>query len=290
MADCWAWWRSALAGEVGPIHENVPESGFYRVKNDPVAIWYEGETAVATRAGRQVEDVCALWTFAAKWPISVEAYEAVAEREEPWPDAIDVPAGIGHNAPDPHSAIVDELGVLTASWAEWFESIGGAITTQEHSDKAATYAERASGLEGRAQDEFAAEKKPFLDGGRVVDKKWRDIKADTENTRKAIKTAIGVYQIAEDERRKALAAQVKAETGAEVEAAPVRTKGAARAVSLRTVKKAEITDLPALAAYLAGMKTPPEEWVDLTRRIAERMLLAGVEVPGAKINTSQAAA
>ena len=103
--DQWQHWRNALVGNVGPIHENEPQSGFYRVKNDPVAIWRDGDDLFAERAGRPVADVCALWTYAAKWPISCELYEAVAERGEPWPDAIEEPAGIGHNAEDEHAAI-----------------------------------------------------------------------------------------------------------------------------------------------------------------------------------------
>ena len=290
MADQWQWWRDALAGEFGPIHENEPASGFYRVGNDAVAIWHEDGQAVATRAGRKVEDVCALWTFAAKWPIPVETYEAVAEREEPWPDAIDVPAGVGHNAPSEHEAIEDELAALKASWERWLDEIGGAIATQEHSDKASTYSERVVSLEARANEGHRVEKKPHLEAGRAVDERWRSVRVNAETAKRHIKGAIGRWEIAEEKRREALAAQVRAETGLEVAIEPVRTKGAARAVTLRTVKKAEITDLPALAAFIAGMANPPADFTDTCRKVAEKMLLAGVEVPGAQIVTSKVAA
>lgn len=289
-ADDWQWWRNALAGEVGPIHEDQPMAGFYRVKNDAVAIWREGDELHAERAGKPVTDVCALWTYAAKRPITVELYEAVAERGEPWPDAIDVPAGLGHNAPDEHAAILDELDTLDRSWQAWLAEIGGTITTQEQADKAATYAERIKQVEKRATEAHKVEKAPHLDAGRVVDARWKPVIADAAIVARTVKDAVGAYLLAEKRRREAAAAQIKAETGAELEAAPVRTKGGARTVSLRTVKRAEITDVAALAAYLASMSNPPTEWLDVMRTAAERMLRAGVDVPGAKIVVSEVAA
>jgi hypothetical protein len=288
--DQWQHWRNALAGNVGPIHENEPQSGFYRVRNDPVAIWREGDDLFAERAGRPVADVCALWTYAAKWPITCELYEAVAERGEPWPDAIEEPAGIGHNAEDEHSAITDELAAIEKGFADWLASIGGSIAGQEQADKAATYAERIKQIEKRATEAHKVEKAPHLEAGRVVDARWKPVIASAATAARTVKDAVGVYLIAEKRRRDEAAAKVRAETGAEVEAAPVKTRGAARAVTLRTVKRAEITDLPALAAFIASMERPPEDWVDLTRRLAERMLLAGVAVPGCKITEIQTAA
>ena len=288
--DVWQWWRNALAGEVGPIHEDQPMAGFYRVKSDAVAIWREGDDVLAERAGKAVTDVCALWTYAAKRPISVELYESVAERGEPWPDAIDVVAGPGHNAPDEHGSIVDDLATLHTSWMTWLSSIGGTITTQEQADKAATYAERIKLVEKRATEAHKVEKAPHLEGGRVVDARWKPVISDAATVARTVKDAVGLYLLAEKRRREAAAAQIKAETGAELEAAPVRTKGGARTVSLRQVKRAEITDVAALAAYLASMSNPPTEWLDVMRTAAERMLRAGVDVPGAKIVVSEVAA
>lgn len=289
-ADQWQWWRNALAGEVGPIHEDQPMSGFFRVRNDPVAIWREGDDLMAERAGKPVSDVCALWTYAAKRPISCELYEAVAERGEPWPDEIDVPAGLGHNAPDEHAAVTDELDTLCKSWSDWLASVGGTIATQEHADKAATYAERIKQIEKRATEAHKVEKAPHLEAGRAVDAKWKPLASDAAFAARTVKDAVGAYLVAEKSRREAAAAKIQAETGAEFEAVPVRTKGGARAVTLRTVKRAEITDVAALAAYLASMSNPPTEWLDVMRTAAERMLRAGVDVPGAKITETQVAA
>jgi len=80
-----------------------------------------------------------------------------------------------------------------------------------------------------------------------VDARWKPVITDAATAARAVKDAIGVYLIAEKRRRDEAAAEVRADTGAEVEASPVKTRGAARAVTLRTVKRAEITDLPALA-------------------------------------------
>ena len=44
--DKYAYWRNALAGNFGPVHDSDPQAGFYRARNkkagkdDPIAIWF----------------------------------------------------------------------------------------------------------------------------------------------------------------------------------------------------------------------------------------------------------
>ena len=93
------WWRSALSGSIGPVHENLPQPGYYRTKphkgerGDPGAIWFDGENLRALRAGRPV-DPYEVWTWCCQHPVTHEAYVAVAEQGGSWPDEI---PGIGHN-------------------------------------------------------------------------------------------------------------------------------------------------------------------------------------------------
>src|SRR6476659_3343138 len=90
-----AFWSNALAGDVGPVHENLPQPGYYRMRDGkrgpwvPVAIWQENGALRALRAGREA-DAQELWTWCCQHPVPYEVYVAVAERGEPWPE--DVPS------------------------------------------------------------------------------------------------------------------------------------------------------------------------------------------------------
>ncbi len=52
-----------------------------------VALWRENGVMRALKQGRPA-DAGALWTWCCRHPIAYELYVAVAERGEPWPDAI----------------------------------------------------------------------------------------------------------------------------------------------------------------------------------------------------------
>jgi hypothetical protein len=100
MSDAYRYWRDALEGRFGPVHTDDPRPGFYRTKIvrgkdspwTPVAIWQsEDGTLTALRHHFVVEaplivDPNEIWTFCADYPITEEAYRAVAEHKRPWPD------------------------------------------------------------------------------------------------------------------------------------------------------------------------------------------------------------
>jgi len=96
MSDTFAYWRNALVGSFGAIHENDPQPGYYRTRPGrdgralPVAIWRETDGRIAAiRDGRPV-DPSAIWTWCCLNPVAYETYVAVAERGEAWPE--DVPS------------------------------------------------------------------------------------------------------------------------------------------------------------------------------------------------------
>ena len=92
MADQYDWWRKALAGEFGPIHEDEPQSGFFRVQQNKrwqaVAIWRDGDTIECIVGTDEPVDPYKIWTWACRRPIAHELYTAVVERGEAWPDEI----------------------------------------------------------------------------------------------------------------------------------------------------------------------------------------------------------
>jgi hypothetical protein len=102
MSDTFAYWRNALVGSFGAIHENDPQPGYYRTKAGrdgralPVAIWRETDGRVsAIRDGLPV-DPSTIWTWCCLNPVTYETYVAVAERGEAWPE--DVPSIDGGRA------------------------------------------------------------------------------------------------------------------------------------------------------------------------------------------------
>jgi hypothetical protein len=106
LSSHFSWWRTALSGPIGPVHDNDPQPGYYRTKRrgggkaQPVAIWHDGERLRAIRDGIDV-DPSTIWTWCCMHPIPYETYVAVAERGEPWPE--DVPeigaSGVSRRVP-----------------------------------------------------------------------------------------------------------------------------------------------------------------------------------------------
>ena len=298
MTDHYSYWRNALEGKFGDVHENDPQPGYYRMKPHkgaefvPAAIWIEDEKLVAGKGrGNEDTDPYEIWTYVCRYPISYEQYEKVMAGE-PWPHEIlpgELQTNLSNDAPE-NEVIADEINAIASAFDTWLKSIGGTIKTTEQSDKAATYTERVADLEKRAVSAHKVEKEPFLKGGREVDAKWKPLTERADGVKRSIKSVIGVFLVAENIRRAEEAAKVNASRPETVQAAPIKTGGSARAVSLRTRKSARITDLAAASAYSASMKNPPSDFIDVVRKLAERMLLAGVEVPGAEIIEEQVAA
>lgn len=105
MSDDLLYWKNALKGIQGPIHENDPQCGWYRTRprrgyvSLPVRIWRDPASGLmnAERSGKSV-DPCDVWTWCCLNPVSREAFEAVLERGEPWPDEIASPQALGEGA------------------------------------------------------------------------------------------------------------------------------------------------------------------------------------------------
>ena len=97
MSDDLVYWKNALLGILGPIHENDPQCGWYRTRpkrgyaSFPVRIWRDRKDAPlrALKAGKTT-DPFDIWTWCCMNPVSEDAYNAALESGAPWPD--DVPS------------------------------------------------------------------------------------------------------------------------------------------------------------------------------------------------------
>jgi hypothetical protein len=93
MSDSYSWWRQALLGHFGPIHENDPQPGYYRMRKGrggrwvPAAIWEDKDKSCLSCLFDGVErDPFEVWTWVCRYPVPYETYVAVAERGEAWPE------------------------------------------------------------------------------------------------------------------------------------------------------------------------------------------------------------
>ena len=329
MSNVYDFWNSALAGvKVGsaalPVHENLPQAGFYRVRTgkngpwEPVAIFEHEGSLVALRAGNPV-DAGQIWTWACRNPVTYEAYTAVVERGEAWPDEPPAPT-IGHNSPsDPFEALRVEYEGEAEQAREFLKT---PITTQEQADQAAIWAKRLAGIAKKATDLHKVEKQPSLDEGRRVDDKWRDLKTGPDDLSKQLKRHQDAFlreldRLEQERQRKAreeadrlkreadeAAAKASSEADdASVQRAEAAKKAAEQAeretqarniqagrtgakVALRTFVSAEITDFDAL---LMALKDRPEI-TEAVQSLANRAAKSGVSLPGMTIKEEKRAA
>ena len=93
LPNSYSWWRQALLGHFGPIHENDPQPGYYRMRKGregrwvPAAIWADKDKLALSCVVDAVErDPFEVWTWVCRYPVTYETYVAVAERGEAWPE------------------------------------------------------------------------------------------------------------------------------------------------------------------------------------------------------------
>ncbi len=228
------------------------------------------------------------------------------------------PAGIGDNSGElaPFEIMRERVIDVHAQVKKWLDEIGGTIKTQGQADKAANFADLFAEIEKEATAAHKIEKEPILKRGREIDGSWKPVIELADASKRKAKGMLTPFLIEQkrladeaarkenerlaDEARKAREAQEEAaKLGYGAAPAPVAppptvapaqvkagTRG--RVSALRTVKRAQIDDLPAIAAYLATLDNP--DFVEVCTKIAYRILAAGSPVPGATLISEQVAA
>lgn len=208
-------------------------------------------------------------------------------------------AVIGDNSKHaaPHELLVAKINDLADARRSWLKEIGGEVTTQDHADRAADFKVAFAALEKEAVDSHKIEKAPHLEAGREIDKRWKPIADLADRAKRDAAAMLTPYLKAQDEARRQAAAKAAAEARSRQEAAPApvepvkaRAGHSGRGVTLRTVSRTVVTDLPALAAHLAAMSTPSPDFVEACRKVADKMLRAKAHVVGAELQEEQVAA
>lgn len=317
------YWTNALAGNLGPISDGDPQCGFYRRRlfKDgpfvPVAIWKDGDEFIALVDGKAV-DASDLWTWVCDKPITEAEYHKVIGGDG-WSDE-PRKATVPSNMPDdPFEALKIEFAgeVEVAD-----ELLSSPVKDQSHADQIAVLTKRLSGIKTKATNLHKVEKQPFLDGGRSVDDKFRDLKEEPDALSKKLKRHLDEFlleqQRAEQERQRlareeAARKQRKADEAAAAAAATeddeatkeaerlaaeaeqaerdakARNAAAGRTgakVSLRTFVSAKITDFDALLTALKDR----QEIREVVESLANRAAKSNIELPGMKIVSEQRSA
>jgi inorganic pyrophosphatase len=156
--------------------------------------------------------------------------------------------------------------------------------------KAQSLRSRLLELSGEADKKREAEKKPFLEGGKSVDKKWKPLVDAAKNAADAIRAAMSSWETTkankakaerDEAEKKARAASAEAEKAGKPVAivhvpppppAPLNVKGAyGRAAAVKPVKfVSKVTDLDALFVYFKAYGEVEECLLDLARKYVKR--------------------
>ncbi len=260
---------------------------------------------------RHLDEIDELFGFVCRKPISRAVYMNHAEGLG-WPEDVvqSEPRGIGDNsqALSESEMIEAQVNDMIESARSWLAEIGGKITTQEQADKSANFAHAFGELEKKADAARKSEKEPHDKAAKAVQTKWAPIIDRAAEKKTWMKKAFETYALAEKRRRedearriadeqrraaeeaRAAAEKQAIETGAPVSFSPPVVEppkpvenvkaGTRGRVSIRTRTEFVISDLPAFAAYAASLETPPPEFMEACRKIANRIGAAGVIAPG----------
>ena len=229
MSQSYSYWHNALYGKFGPIHENDPQCGYYRMRRRrggewiPVAIFREDDGEVLALCKGEMKDAFEVWTWCCRYPVDYEVYRAVAEEGKHWPEdvlasgladpstmssliakgdpsPIQTPT-IGHNSSGITEAegLLEEIEALKYLSSNWLEEIG-SIRTQSDADRAANYAERFGMLENKAEALRTSAKRPILEEGRRIDAEWKPVIAQASDNKAKMKKSLEPYLLSERER------------------------------------------------------------------------------------------
>lgn len=310
MTDEYSFWRDALAGKFGPVHDDDPQPGFYRKRTRragpfvPVAIWRDGERMVAFVDGRAA-DASEIWTFVCQHPISEEAYHQ-ALNGDGWDD---LDEGVAEQAADRRNSdpeddaesLRDQVEAARERIAEY-----ASVTSDEQAAKAQSLRARLNELAREADKKRDALKRPHLEAGKAVDAEWQPIIKSAKAGADQVAKAIGEHETrklrerreaerrAEEARRQQEEAARAAEAAnkpappppatPEPEPAPAPTTtirggyGRAASVSVENVVTG-ITDQDALYTFLRDHPELKEKMFDLARRA----VVKGHSVPGVSV-------
>lgn len=283
------YWREALAGRFGAVHDGHAQYGFYRRRLgrggpwQAVAIYPRDGGVAATVEGRPA-DPQEIWLWCCQHPISEETYRAVAERGEPWPEEATLPEApppaLSNEPADPVEVLADQISAA----AELAAKV--VVGSQLQADQAANLRDRLNQLWDKAELERKREKRPHDEAAKAVQAKWAPMLDKAKAAAGKLRGQLTAW-FNKIEAEQAREAATQAEAGEPVVLPPAYAGGlSGRRTGRRTQKVAKVTDYEAALAYV---KNEPEV-VEAVEKIARRLALNGHKVPGVEVKMEKVAA
>jgi len=276
-------WVARLDGEDVGCEDGKPQSGYYRMGNNPVAIWMHDGAHVAkvgnSPTRTDLTTVFQIWERCHPTPITHEAYE-LALGGAPWPDQHPAVLEMGAKTPDSFELLRADIEKLKAEAA-----IMAVASNDDEAAQAGELASKLGELEKKADAQRREAKKPHEDAGKAVDKLWRPVIEEASDAKRDVKARVVEPYL----KKKAEAAKAAAAAVGSTHDGKASTKGGRVALRPYTVVTVES---PAEALrYFAGLNEPPPDLIDAVIVVARRMAGAGFkDIPGVKITTEQRAA
>lgn len=309
MAPDYAFYNAQLAhmrgaGPAPEVTPGTPHAGFYRRGTRKagewvcVAIWRDPDSGalVGIDGNYDVSDpdkLDELFARCCRQAVDEKVWRAVAERNEPWPDAPPPPAvdpqDFANMPADEHEALKAQIDAERFEVERWLKST--EISSEEDAAKATDWGHRIkTQLQDRAEKMRVEEKKPHDEAAKAIQAKWKPLVDTSDALVRKLKVAIEPYL---REKQRKLAAERAAALSAETPSAPPPQRlavGNSGRVSLRTVKHAQIEDFDATLAHFLKQAATRVEIVELIQNFATKAVRAGADVPGVKVVTEQKAA
>ncbi len=304
MSDPYSFWRAQLAGKPVDLDDKLPRVGFYRHKDQPIAIWMKGDDMVAQVGTGRVQPADAgfaeqVFAWCCRSAISHELYTAVLGGA-PWPDSPpDIKEEIRANLPaDPFERLIIELEAHDERIAEFIKT---PIADEESATKAGLWSGKVAGLAKELDAMREARKRPHDEAAKAVQATFKPKVDKAAGLARTLKDHMGAWLLAKKRKAEAEAAaqQEAARKAAESldmpapverEIARQPSKVVTGGVSVRTRQIVVITDLPAAAAFYAAMANPPPDFVAAVQRAAAANIKTGIEVPGTETRTLESVA
>lgn len=311
MTANYDYWKTALAGTFGPVHDGECGLGFWRKRVSrggafvPVATWAQDGKVIALVDGKEA-DPAEVWTYICRYPVTEAAYRQRVDSGR-WPDEdAAVADSLAHS---PENEPKDDATLLRDQIVSALAGVGdySKVADDEAAAKAQSLRSRLLELSGSADKKREALVRPHLDAQKAVNDLWQPLVKTAKAGADSLKAAISAFETeqkrkrdAEEAERQRLARQAaqeaeKARLAAEAAGQPApeppppaptpepvpapqtQVRGAyGRAASKKIVKKARVVDF---AAATAAMVTHPELRA-LVEKLAQRAVDAGVMVPG----------
>ena len=278
----WQWWIDKLRGDIPlALSESTPHAGFYRwPKREaygakryfvPVAYWPNEDGELNCRIGE--EDVTPergrdIWVSVGAHPVSEEDYREVAERGGRWRDEHELVPMQRSNQPqvpedNSFEALRNAINEMSLHGEARLSQ--PMISNQDEGDRIANFVGELSDLHRRANEARSNEKRPHDDAAKAVQAKWKPWVDKAETLYKALKRQLLTPFLQTEEKRLERRVQVG-------------TRG--RAISLKTIKRAEIVDFQECLSYFADSR----DVHDFVQELADKAVRADdTAIPGVKV-------